>query len=180
MNNMPEINKVRILVLNSGRNYQGEVYYRSELVIKTVLFPNEKNCIKALNKRIVDYNLLENTAIPLMKEDGIEIIYSTTKKPAKALSQAVSSSENITEETTSNEVEKQETPPEKPVITTKKQSRKPFTPYGLNGYLVDNKGNVRLMLDRRANARTIALDPTMFAALAEMVQRTQEQNNANT
>lgn len=81
MNNMPEINKVRILVLNSGRSYQGEVYYRSERVIKTVLFPNEKNCIKALNKRIVDYNLLKNTAIPLMKEDGIEINYELGKKP---------------------------------------------------------------------------------------------------
>lgn len=177
MNNMPEINKVRILVLNSGRSYQGEVYYCSELVIKTVLFPNEKNCIKALNKRIVDYNLLKNTAIPLMKEDGIEINYELGKKP---LSLAVDSPEDLAEETTSNNVEKQEVPPEKPVITTKKQSRKPFTPYGLNGYLVDNKGNVRLMLDRRANARTIVLDPTMFAALAEMVQRTQEQNNANT
>lgn len=177
MNNMPEINKVRILVLNSGRSYQGDVYYRSERVIQTVLFTNKENCIKALNKKIVDYNLLKNTAIPLMKEDGIEINYELGKKP---LSLAVDSPEDLAEETTSNNVEKQEAPPEKPVITTKKQSRKPFTPYGLNGYLVDNKGNVRLMLDRKANARTIVLDPTMFAALAEMVQRTQEQNNANT
>ncbi|MDD2164302.1 hypothetical protein N5920_08405, partial [Glaesserella parasuis] len=55
--------------------------------------------------------------------------------------------------------------------------RKPFTPYGLNGYLVDKNGNVRLMLDRRANASTIVLEPQMFGALAEMVKKTQEQQN---
>ncbi|MDG6313117.1 hypothetical protein P9Z72_11495, partial [Glaesserella parasuis] len=55
--------------------------------------------------------------------------------------------------------------------------RKPFTPYGLNGYLVDKNGNVRLMLDRRANANTIVLEPQMFGALAEMVKKTQEQQN---
>ncbi|EYE73259.1 hypothetical protein HPNK_00050, partial [Glaesserella parasuis str. Nagasaki] len=55
--------------------------------------------------------------------------------------------------------------------------RKPFTPYGLKGYLVDKNGNVRLMLDRRANANTIVLEPQMFGALAEMVKKTQEQQN---
>lgn len=32
--------------------------------------------------------------------------------------------------------------------------------------------------DRRASAQTIVLNPEMFAALADMVQRTQEQKNA--
>ena len=59
----------------------------------------------------------------------------------------------------------------------KTTSRKPFTPYGLNGYFVDKQGNVRLMLDRRANAKTITLSPDMFSSLAEMVRKTQEQHN---
>ena len=53
--------------------------------------------------------------------------------------------------------------------------RKPFTPYGLNGYLVDKNGKVRLMLDRKANAKTITLEPEMFAMLADMVKATQQQ-----
>ena len=55
--------------------------------------------------------------------------------------------------------------------------RKPFTPYGLNGYFVDKQGNIRLHLDRKAHAHTIVLNPEMFSMLANMVQATQEQNN---
>ncbi|HDL1246851.1 TPA: hypothetical protein PWU90_001635, partial [Mannheimia haemolytica] len=56
--------------------------------------------------------------------------------------------------------------------------RKPFIPYGLNGYFVDSNGNIRLHLDRRASAETITLETDFFNALAEMVKRTQEANNA--
>lgn len=65
------------------------------------------------------------------------------------------------------------TAPKSTAVT--KPKRKPFTPYGLNGYLVDKQGNVRLMLDRRASAKTIVLNPEMFSALADMVRKTQEQ-----
>ncbi|HDL1267483.1 TPA: hypothetical protein PWV09_000412, partial [Mannheimia haemolytica] len=48
----------------------------------------------------------------------------------------------------------------------------------LNGYFVDSNGNIRLHLDRRASAETITLETDFFNALAEMVKRTQEANNA--
>lgn len=69
-------------------------------------------------------------------------------------------------------ISENDTPKAKPTVV----KRKPFTPYGLNGYLVDKNGNVRLMLDRRANANTIVLEPEMFSALADMVKKTQSQN----
>ncbi|MBE2895744.1 hypothetical protein HPC38_02470 [Pasteurellaceae bacterium HPA106] len=59
----------------------------------------------------------------------------------------------------------------------KRQARKPFTPYGLNGYLVDKNGKVRLMLDRKATAKTITLEPEMFSMLADMVKATQSQQS---
>ncbi|WP_335342887.1 hypothetical protein [Rodentibacter genomosp. 2] len=40
---------------------------------------------------------------------------------------------------------------------------------------MDKHGTLRLHLDRRASARTIVLEPAMFAMLAEMVKATQEQ-----
>lgn len=50
--------------------------------------------------------------------------------------------------------------------------RKPFTPYGLNGYLVDKAGNIRLHLDRKASSKTITIPPDMFDMLADMVKAT--------
>ncbi|MCT8542647.1 hypothetical protein KZ415_05100 [Glaesserella parasuis] len=91
--------------------------------------------------------------------------------------------EQVEIETAPTEQVEIETAPTEQVEPEPKPSqpkRKPFTPYGLNGYLVDKNGNVRLMLDRRANASTIVLEPQMFGALAEMVKKTQEQQNAST
>ncbi|MDP0452844.1 hypothetical protein Q7Y93_11190, partial [Glaesserella parasuis] len=88
--------------------------------------------------------------------------------------------EQVEIETAPTEQVEIETAPTEQVEPKPKPSqpkRKPFTPYGLNGYLVDKNGNVRLMLDRRANANTIVLEPQMFGALAEMVKKTQEQQN---
>lgn len=43
------------------------------------------------------------------------------------------------------------------------------TPCGLNGYLVDNNGNIHLMLDRKPSTSTVVLELAMFARLAELV-----------
>lgn len=182
MNNAIKLNVVRIITVSPqslSPQFKGEAYCEGTLVAETKKMLSRGNCIKSLNKKINQFNTLNHKHIPLMKADGKEIHYGVSKKPAKTSSQAVSSSEYFAEKAPSNDVEKQEITLEKPVVTAKKPPRKPFTPYGLNGYFVDKKGNVRLMLDRRANARTIVLDPVMFQAIAEMVQRTQEQQNAN-
>lgn len=182
MNNAIKLNTVRIITVSPqslSPQFKGEAYYEGTLVAETKKMLSRGNCIKFLNKRISEFNTLKYKNIPLMKPDGKEIHYGIAEEPAETLPQAVSSSEDFAEKSPSNNVEKQETTLEKPVATAKKPPRKPFTPYGLNGYFVDKKGNVRLMLDRKANARTIVLDPVMFQAIAEMVQRTQEQQNAN-
>ncbi|KGQ42084.1 hypothetical protein [Gallibacterium anatis] len=41
--------------------------------------------------------------------------------------------------------------------------------------IINKNGKVRLMLDRKANAKTITLEPEMFAMLADMVKATQQQ-----
>lgn len=185
MSNKLHINKVRILELPS-KQFQGEAYYEGVLIAITIKHHNKTNCIKALNRKIEEYNAMNERKVPLMKPDGEEIIYGQTQskpipvstKPSavipdkpkpptdnKALSDKPLKTENQ---------DKGETKTQK----SAKPKRKPFTPYGLNGYLVDKQGNVRLMLDRRASAQTIVLNPEMFAALADMVQRTQEQQNA--
>lgn len=173
------INKVRVIQL-PNKKYEGEVYLQGDLVLKTIQLPNKKNCILALNNRIEDYNFMKGTKIPLMNPEGEDVVFDARGILTKA-PQAESSPKTKAEKTASkNEARTQEKALAQPATTTKKPNRKPFTPYGLNGYLVDKNGNVRLMLDRRASARTIVLNPTMFSALAEMVQRTQEQKNETT
>lgn len=169
------INKVRVIQL-PNKKYQGEVYLNGNLVIKTILLPNKKNCILALNNKIEDYNFMKGAEIPLMNPEGEEILF-TAKGMLTEAPQADSSPQTKAEKIASQNEAKPQEKALAQTATTKKPNRKPFTPYGLNGYLVDQNGNVRLMLDRRASARTIVLDPTMFSALAEMVQRTQEQKN---
>lgn len=157
------INKVRVIQL-PNKKYEGEVYLQGDLIFKTIQLPNKKNCILALNHKIENYNFMKETNIPLMNPEGEDVEFDVSGKLITSL-QTDDLAETKAEKTT-----------EKPA----KPNRKPFTPYGLNGYLVDKNGNVRLMLDRKASARTIVLDPTMFSALAEMVQRTREQKNETT
>lgn len=182
MSNAIKFNVVRIITISPqslSPQFKGEAYYDGRLVVETIKMQNRANCIKSLNKKIEAFNTRKYKHIPLMKADGKEIHYGISEEPDDNSSQAVNSSADFAKKAPSNNVVEQETTPQKPVVTAKKPHRKPFTPYGLNGYFVDKKGNVRLMLDRKANARTIVLDPVMFAALAEMVQRTKEQQNAN-
>ncbi|MGX2974447.1 hypothetical protein ACWIUH_05615 [Ursidibacter arcticus] len=163
------INKIRILEL-PHKQFQGEAYYEGVLIASTIKYLNKSNCIKMLNRKIEEYNTINGKKIPLMKADGKEILYGFSK------SNAVIVETSVAQETTNTA--DPVTDPVKTKAKTQKPKRKPFTPYGLNGYLVDKQGNVRLMLDRRANASTIVLVPEMFSALADMVRKTQEQQNA--
>ena len=185
------MNKVRVLKL-AEHHYKGELIISHVVVAKTITFANKVNCIRSLNRKIEDYNLQNNTRIPLLKTTETEIQFELNNKgkvaKANPLTETRTQKSNVEvehqPETTVNKfndgyppentkmISENDTPKAKPTVV----KRKPFTPYGLNGYLVDKNGNVRLMLDRRANANTIVLEPEMFSALADMVKKTQSQN----
>ena len=185
------MNKVRVLKL-AENHYKGELIISHVVVAKTITFANKVNCIRSLNRKIEDYNLQNNTRIPLLKATETEIQFELNNKGKVAktnpLTETRTQKSNVEvehqPETTvikfndsyppenTKMISENDTPKAKPTVV----KRKPFTPYGLNGYLVDKNGNVRLMLDRRANANTIVLEPEMFSALADMVKKTQSQN----
>ncbi|MWQ62593.1 hypothetical protein, partial [Glaesserella parasuis] len=139
--------------------------------------------IRNLNKAIDRYNsqngLVDKRAIPHYPEikGHIPIVIEQAKKVG--LKVTIIQAEQVEQTAPTEQVEIETAPTEQvePKPKPSQPKRKPFTPYGLNGYLVDKNGNVRLMLDRRANANTIVLEPQMFGALAEMVKKTQEQQN---
>lgn len=163
------MNKVRLLKL-SEKQYRGEVLIDNVVRVKTIGFASSDNCIRMLNYKIKEYNILKDLNIPLLGKEGEEIIFDLSDNGKVTLiKQKV---EKVKEE---KPAKQEASAPQEPV-KPKQPKRKPFTPYGLNGYLVDKSGNVRLMLDRRANAHTIVLEPEMFSALAEMVKKTQMQN----
>lgn len=163
------MNKVRLLKL-SERQYRGEVLIDNVVRVKTIGFASRDNCIRMLNNKIKEYNILKDLNIPLLGKEGEEIIFDLSDSgKVTVIKQKV---EKVKEE---KPAKQEASAPQEPV-KPKQPKRKPFTPYGLNGYLVDKSGNVRLMLDRRANAHTIVLEPEMFSALAEMVKKTQMQN----
>lgn len=184
MSDKLHINKVRVLELPT-KQYQGEAYYEGSMIATTIKHHNKANCIKALNSKIEEYNLFHNTKVPLMKADGKEILYGQTKSKPSSVSTKPSavipdkpkpptSDKTLSDKPLETEIQDKV---ETKIKKSAEPKRKPFTPYGLNGYLVDKQGNIRLMLDRRASAHTIVLEPEMFAALADMVKRTQEQKN---
>lgn len=140
---------IRILQNAKSKKYHGEVIIDGRREIETLGMAAEIVAIRQLNNKIREYNTLNNKKLPSFPE--------------------IKGYPPIVNGKTVEMVETVEQP--KP----KRQARKPFTPYGLNGYLVDKQGNIRLMLDRKANAHTIVLEPEMFNALAEMVRKTQAQ-----
>ena len=154
--------KTQIIRTEAGK-YFGELWVNNKLHQKTAYFANETIAILRLNKRIENFNAMENTKIPPYQKDA-----ETNQFPAAPKESAV-------------EKEAVSTKPQAPKTEVKakptKPRRKPFTPYGLNGYFVDKQGNIRLHLDRKAHAHTIVLNPEMFSMLANMVQATQEQSN---
>ncbi|MDG6761873.1 hypothetical protein QA331_10675 [Glaesserella parasuis] len=163
--------KLQILQ-NSNKKYFGEIWVDKHLEFQGVPMTAEIIAIRNLNKAIDRYNsqngLVGNRVIPHYPEirGHLPIVIDQAKK---AEPKKIIETEQV-EQTAPTEQVESEPKPSHP-------KRKPFTPYGLNGYLVDKNGNVRLMLDRRANASTIVLEPQMFGALAEMVKKTQEQQN---
>ncbi|MDP0020915.1 hypothetical protein Q7352_10770 [Glaesserella parasuis] len=174
--------KLQILQ-NPNKKYFGEMWVDKHLEFQGVPMTSEILAIRNLNKAIDRYNsqngLVDKRAIPHYPETNGHnpIVIEQTKKVG--LKVTIIQAEQV-EQTAPTEQVEIETAPTEQVEPKPKPShpkRKPFTPYGLNGYLVDKNGNVRLMLDRRANANTIVLEPQMFGALAEMVKKTQEQQN---
>lgn len=164
--------KLQILQ-NPNKKYFGEMWVDKHLVFQGIPMTSEIIAIRNLNKAIDRYNsqkgLVGKRAIPHYPEiEGHNpIVIEQAKKVG--LKVTIIEAEQVEQTAPTEQVE----PKPKP----SQPKRKPFTPYGLNGYLVDKNGNVRLMLDRRANASTIVLEPQMFGALAEMVKKTQEQQN---
>lgn len=154
--------KTKIIRTETGK-YFGELWVNNKLYQKTAYFANEAIATLRLNKRIENFNAMENTKIPPYQKDAETNQFPTAPKESAVEKESVS------------------TKPQPPKTEVKakptKPRRKPFTPYGLNGYFVDKQGNIRLHLDRKAHAHTIVLNPEMFSMLANMVQATQEQNN---
>ncbi|MCT8570031.1 hypothetical protein KZ403_09175 [Glaesserella parasuis] len=177
--------KLQILQ-NPNKKYFGEMWVDKHLEFQGVPMTSEILAIRNLNKAIDIYNsqkgLVGKRAIPHYPEikGHIPIVIEQAKKIG--LKVTVSQAEQVEQIAPTEQVEIETAPTEQvePEPKPSQPKRKPFTPYGLNGYLVDKNGNVRLMLDRRANASTIVLEPQMFGALAEMVKKTQEQQNAST
>ncbi|MDG6291590.1 hypothetical protein P9Z53_10315 [Glaesserella parasuis] len=177
--------KLQILQ-NPNKKYFGEMWVDKHLEFQGVPMISEILAIRNLNKAIDRYNsqkgLVGKRAIPHYPEikGHIPIVIEQTKKVG--LKGTITEAEQVEQIAPTEQVEIETAPTEQvePEPKPSQPKRKPFTPYGLNGYLVDKNGNVRLMLDRRANANTIVLEPQMFGALAEMVKKTQEQQNAST
>lgn len=154
--------KIHVLQSPESKKWWGELWIENKLYDKTLPMMSKRVAINQLNKIIERWNVINPTKkIPLYKD-----------KPALAL--PIVEPEKIRKANVNTEKLTTTTPKQEKII---KPKRKPFTPYGLNGYLVDKKGNVRLILDRRANACTIVLEPEMFNALADMVRKTQGQKN---
>lgn len=174
--------KLQILQ-NPNKKYFGEMWVDKHLEFQGVPMTSEILAIRNLNKAIDRYNsqngLVGKRAIPHYPEikGNIPIVIEQAKKIG--LKVTVIQAEQVEQIAPTEQVEIETAPTEQvePKPKPSQPKRKPFTPYGLNGYLVDKNGNVRLMLDRRANASTIVLEPQMFGALAEMVKKTQEQQN---
>ena len=152
--------KTQIIRTETGK-YFGELWVNNKLYQKTAYFANEAIAILRLNKRIENFNAMENTKIPPYQKDAETNQFTAAPNESAVEKESVS------------------TKPQDPKTEVKakptKPRRKPFTPYGLNGYFVDKQGNIRLHLDRKAYAHTIVLTPEMFSMLANMVQATQEQ-----
>ena len=151
------------------RKYFGELWVNNKREQRTTDFQSEAVAITRLNRRIESFNAMNGTKIPPYQKDA-----NTNQFKAELL-------ESAEEHQPISPTQKAEAEKEKPLEKVKpkatKPRRKPFTPYGLNGYFVDKEGNIRLHLDRKAHAHTIVLNPDIFSMLANMVQATQEQNN---
>lgn len=182
--------------------WHGEVWINGALWKNTLKMVNQKVVATRINKIIESYNAQQayksaranlplfdlNTAadyqliIPAEPDDEWKTNAPKPKKMSElpVITMRKEEPTRKPETTIPTKMNQQETQTVNIKTQRKKVTpRKPFTPYGLNGYLVDKNGKVRLMLDRKANAKTITLEPEMFAMLANMVQATQAQEMKN-
>lgn len=175
--------------------YQGKLLDGFHLLYASQSAPSARNVAMWTNRAIVRINAEREVRpkIPelIMKEIDAFVKQREQQKPPTQATKRVSAVKNIENSitptfkedkpmpTTKEEIQaKTETKTQTVNIKTQRKKvipRKPFTPYGLQGYLVDKQGNIRLNLDRRANAQTIVLTAEMFTVLAEMVFKTQAQ-----
>lgn len=151
------------IIINDGL-YQGLITQDGCKRYESSRAHSEANVKRWLNNNIAKFNTLYEIKPPLSM-----VRYNSLKRKKKDV---IEPTNKVEETTTQPAGEIKQAEPPKQTATEK---RKPFTPYGLNGYLVDKNGNVRLMLDRKASAHTIVLNAEMFNALAEMVHKTQTQ-----
>lgn len=184
--------------------WHAECWINAKLWKITIKMMNRNVVINRLNKIIDSYNLQNSgmskpealipyfdisqknerhKIIPAMPDDKWKSVAPKPKK-MRELPVIPMRKEEPTQTKDATMTTKNTDTKETQTVTIKTQRkkvtpRKPFTPYGLNGYLVDKKGKVRLMLDRKANAKTITLEPEMFSMLANMVQATQAQEMKN-
>lgn len=177
--------------LNSGE-YRAEIITREDGLIRGVIkrddiiieqtlyfYTSERKAIIALNRLIKAFNLSHQDYLALLPVPEIKTgtIAIAREKPTSAPVKNISQEQYQQEQPMPAQTEVSDQTQTVTIKTQRKKviPRKPFTPYGLNGYLVDKNGKVRLMLDRKANAKTITLEPEMFAMLADMVKATQQQ-----
>lgn len=184
------INKLH--VIKKDDMYIGEIILDGKIVETIPAHLNASNCARTLNARATQFATLKNIQLPRLVVSKPEepVYFELTKNSYKIIKKA--KTDTVKKPTLNAVDEKDEKkatldavtlPPHPSPLKPRKPKaippvsprRKPFTPYGLNGYFVDKNGNIRLMLDRRANAHTIVLNPQMFEALAEMVKMTQTQ-----
>ncbi len=146
-----------VYLIKKDNFWYGEIWNENKLELTTIGMMNKKNVISRADKEAHSISFMRDLKIPSFKE---------TQENEKKLKQTETKKETKPQEnnkaTKPTEIKKKE--PTKP-------KRKPFTPYGLKGYLVD-KGNIRITLDRRCNAKTITLDAVFFNQLADMVKTT--------
>ena len=156
--------KIQIIRTESGK-YFGELWVNNRLHQKTAYFANEAIAISRINKRIENFNEMESTKIPPYQKGADTNQFKAVPEAKESLPPTESTPAAELKIVNIDTVHKHQP----------RKRRKPFTPYGLKGYFVDKQGNIRLHLDRKAYARTIVLNPDMFAMLADMVRATQEQ-----
>ncbi|MEH8092829.1 hypothetical protein P9057_08345 [Gallibacterium anatis] len=157
------------------------VIKRDDIIIDQTLYfyTSERKAIIALNRLIKAFNLAHQDYLALLPVPEIKTgtIAIAREKPTSAPVKNISQEQYQQEQPMPAQTEVSDQTQTVTIKTQRKKviPHKPFTPYGLNGYLVDKNGKVRLMLDRKANAKTITLEPEMFAMLADMVKATQQQ-----
>lgn len=144
-----------VYLIQKNKLWYGEVWLKNKLQKTTIGMTSKGNTIMRADKEARSIGIMQEQKIPSYKE---------TQANEKKLKEA-----KAEKEIKQPEISKTHKSAPKQKKTAK---RKPYTPYGLKGYFVDNNGNVRLNLDRKCNAQTITLNATFFNQLADMVKTT--------